>query len=171
MPSPPLGAAAAAFALLGTFAGCAAPSADLAGGAGAPPKPGGGWVQVAQNGEGTLFIDPGSVLRVGPSAFITLLEAKNGTAGIAGGSLRVRLEIDCDGKRVRQHDATSHGDRAALGPPLMRAGQGDWRDLPPDADAGFNPLARAVCANRGEPDPPAPAVPPPGHGRGKAFKA
>lgn len=171
MPSPPLGAVAV-FALFGALAGCAAPSTDLAGGgAGASPQPGNGWVQVAQNGEGTLFIDPRSALRVGPSAFITLIEVKNGTAGVAGGSLRVRLEIDCDGKRVRQHDATSHGDQAALGPALMRVGQGDWRDLSPDATKGFGPLAGALCSNRGGPAPPAPAVPPPAQRRGREFKA
>lgn len=170
MPSPPLGGIAV-FALLGTLAGCAAPSTDLAGGTATPPQPGSGWVEVAQNGEGTLFIDPRSVLRVGPSAFITLLEVKNGTAGAAGGSLRVRLEIDCDGRRVRQHDATSHGDQSALGPPLMRVGQGDWRDLPADATKGFSPLAGAVCSNRGGPNPPAPTVPPPAQRRGREFKA
>ena len=159
----------AAFALLGTLAGCAAPPADLAGDA--SPKPGGGWVQVAQNGEGTLFVDPRSVLRVGPSAFITLLEVKNRAGGVAGGSLRVRLEIDCDGKRMRQHDATSHGDPAALGPALMRVGQSDWRDLPPDPNLGFNPLAKVVCSGRG-PNPPTTAAPPapPAQRRGRELK-
>ena len=89
MPSPRTraAAAAAALALLGTLAACAAPTAETGGqtppNLAAAPKPGSGWVPVAQNAEGVLFIDPRATLRVGPSVFVTMLDAKrNSTVSV-----------------------------------------------------------------------------------------
>ncbi len=165
MPPSRIRAAAAALALLAILAACAVPSAGPAGQTApdsvAAPQPGSGWVPVAQSAEGVLFVDPRATLRVGPSVFITMLDAKRESTV----SVRERLEIDCAGRRIRRHDSTLHGDRAALGPALARAGQNEWRDLHPDPKTVFTALANLVCSG-GAPEAPG-AAPPPAQRRGK----
>ena len=119
-----------------------------------------GWVPVAQNAEGVLFIDPRATLRVGPSVFVTMLDAKRNSTV----SVRERLEIDCAGRRIRRHDSTLHGDHAALGPALARAGQDTWRDLNPDPKTVFTAL---VCPGGGPNAPEAPGAAPPAQRRGR----
>ncbi len=151
----------AALALLGTLAACAAPSAQLARqtppNPDAAPKPGSGWVQVTRNPQGVLFVDPRATLRVGSSVFLTLLDAKRGSTV----SIRERVEIDCVGKRIRRHDSSLHGDHAALGPALARAGQNEWRDLHPDPKTVFTALANLACPGSGSNAPETPGAAPP----------
>ena len=138
----PRARAAAALALSDSLAACAVPSADLA-----SPKPGAGWVQVSQNAQGVLFLDPRSTLRTGNSVFLTVLDAKRGSTVV----LRERVEIDCEGKRMRRHDVTVHADRAAQGPALARAGQTPWLELNPDPKTVFTALANLACHGRAPP--------------------
>jgi hypothetical protein len=66
-----------------------------------------------------LFIDPSATTARGRRVFFTMLDAKRNSTV----SVQERQEIDCAGRRIRRRDSTLHGDHAALGPALARAGQ------------------------------------------------
>lgn len=89
--------------------------------------------------------------------FITVLDAKRGSTV----SIRERMEIDCDGKRIRRHDSTLHGDHFALGPALDRLGQDGWHDLHPDPKKVFTAVANLVCPRVGTNVPENPGAAPP----------
>ena len=158
----PRAAAALSVALLAGLPGCAAPPRD--GAAAAAEAPGPEWVRIAQRPEGVLYIDPRATVRVGPSVFLTMLDVRTGMTVV----VRERIEIDCEGKRVRRYDSTLHGDRAALGPALAQAGQDDWRALNPDPRTVLTALAKLACPG-GMPDPPG-AAPPPAPRTGRLLK-
>lgn len=159
-------------ALLGALGGCATPPAAGGGlesspaqSAAAPVAPGPGWLLLGTHGEGAVFMHPHSTLRVGSSAFIMLVASKRQPAvlpgGVTVGSLRERIEIDCEQARFRRHDGTVHPDQGALGPVLGRVGRDQWRDVVPNTVMAA--LSMAVCSGMAPPNaapPGAPGVPP-----------
>jgi surface-adhesin protein E len=159
-------------ALLGALGGCATPPATGDGlksfppqSASAPLAPGPGWFLLGAHGEGAVFMHPHSTLRVGSSAFIMLVASRRQPAvlsgGVAVGSLRERIEIDCEKARYRRHDGTVHPDQVALGPVLGWMGQDQWRDVVPNTVMAA--LSSAVCSGTAPPNaapPSAPGVPP-----------
>lgn len=154
-------------ALLGVLGGCATP--PTAGGglksfqapsATAPVAPGPGWVLLGTHRDGAVFMHPHSTLRLGSSAFIMLVAAKREPAvlpgGVTVGSLKERIEIDCEKRRFRRHDGTVHPDQGALGPVLGRVGQDQWREISPNTVMAA--LSLVVCSASTPPD----TAPPPG---------
>lgn len=123
---------------------------------------------------------PQSTLRVGSSAFIVLVASKRELAvlpdGVMVGSLKERIEIDCEKARYRRHDGTAHPDRIALGPVLGRVGQDQWRAIVPNTVIAA--LSLVVCSGTAPPSAappgasgvrPAPAVPRFQRNRGGTF--
>ena len=142
-------------ALLVALGGCATPPASegglrsFSGQAAVPPQhPGPGWLLLGSNEDGALYMHPRSTLRVGSSAFIVLVGTKRQpvvlSTGVSVGSVRERMEIDCEGRRYRRHDGTAHPDHVALGPILGQMGQEHWRDVPPNTLVAA--LSSAVCS-------------------------
>ncbi len=158
-------------ALLAALGACATPPAPGDGlrsfpgqAAAAPQHPGPGWLLLGSNEDGALYMHPRSTLRVGSSAFIVLVGTKRQpvvlSTGVSVGSVRERMEIDCEGRRYRRHDGTAHPDHVALGPILGQMGQEHWRDVPPNTLVAA--LSSAVCsatAPNTEGAPPEPAMP------------
>lgn len=160
--------------LLGLLGGCATPPAGTGGPAAslpvrpataAPVAPGPGWLLLGTHGESAVFMHPQSTLRVGSSAFIMLVASKREPAvlpgGVTVGSLRERIEIDCEKARYRRHDGTAHPDQVALGPVLGRVGQDQWRGVVPNTVIAA--LSAVVCSGTAPPNaapPVAPGVPP-----------
>lgn len=159
--------------LLGLLGGCATPPAEGSGLASlparqttaAPVAPGPGWLLLGTLGESAVFMHPQSTLRVGSSAFIMLVASKREPAvlpgGVTVGSLKERIEIDCEKARYRRHDGTAHPDQVALGPVLGRVGQDQWRSVVPNTVIAA--LSAVVCSGTASPNaapPVAPGAPP-----------
>lgn len=155
--------------LLGLLGGCAS-SPDATGSeraafpaqsAAAPVAPGPGWLLLGTHGESAVFMHPQSTLRLGSSAFIMLVASKREPAvlpgGVTVGSLRERIEIDCEGARFRRHDGTAHPDQVALGPVLGRVGQDQWRDVIPNTVMAA--LSMVACASAAPPSVSPPGAP------------
>src|SRR3712207_7909658 len=104
-------------ALVAALGGCATAPAGGVGMATTPapgaaaPHPGPGWLLLGSNDEGAVYLHPRSTLRVGSSAFIMLVGSRRRPAvlpsGATVGSIRERIEIDCDNRRYRRHDGTA----------------------------------------------------------------
>ncbi len=164
-------------ALLAALAGCATPptttgsdTAPSPSQAAAPQHPGPGWLLLGSTEEGAVYMHPRSTLRVGSSAFIVLVGSKRRPLvfpdGVSVGSIRERIEIDCERRRFRRHGGTAHPDPVALGPVLGLVGQREqWKGVNPNTVMAA--VASAVCAatapDPGPPDlrdaPPEPALP------------
>ena len=156
-------------ALLGTLGGCAAPQNTGAGVPSFPAQtpaqgvasPGAGWLQLGSHGESTVFLHPHSTLRVGSSAFIMVVVAARRPTTLPGGltlgSLRERIEIDCEKSRFRRHDGTVHPDQAGSGPVVARVGQDQWKDVTPNSVIAV--VSRAVCSEASPSIPPMPGAP------------
>lgn len=154
--------------LLGALGGCAAP-APTGGGlksfaaqsTAAPVAPGPGWLLLGSHGEGAVFMHPLSTLRVGSSAFIMVMVSKRQPAvlpsGIVLGSVRERIEIDCEKSRYRRHDGTVHPDQVASGPVLGRVGQDQWKDVGPGTVMAA--ISSAVCSGTAPPNVAPPGAP------------
>jgi hypothetical protein len=164
--------------LVAALAGCATPPVAEGGmmsfpsqaSAPATRHPGPGWLLLGSNEEGALYMHPRSTLRIGSSAFIMLVGSKRQPvvlpSGVSVGSVRERIEIDCDRRRFRRHDGTAHPDPVGLGPVLGQVGQQEqWRGVNPNTVMAA--VASAVCAatapNAAPPNvqgaPPEPALP------------
>ncbi len=175
-------------ALFAALTGCAAP--PVAGGgmasfpnqasAPAPQHPGPGWLLLGSTEEGAVYIHPRSTLRVGSSAFIMLVGSRRQPAvlpsGVAVGSVKERIEIDCDRRRFRRHDGTAHPHPAARGPVLGQVGQQEqWRGVTPNTvmDAVASAVCAATAPDSAPPDvqgaPPEPALPRLPRTRGRIF--
>ena len=158
-----------AFSLLGLLGACATPPAVEGGSAScpaqpataAPVAPGPGWLLLGTQGGSSVFLHPQSTLRIGSSAFIMLVASKREPAvlpgGVTVGSLKERIEIDCEKARYRRHDGTAHPDQVALGPVLGRVGQDQWRGIAPNTVIGA--LSVVVCSGTAPPDSAAPNAP------------
>lgn len=145
-------------ALIAALTGCATPLASGSGMESFPSQtapapvaqhPGPGWLLLGSNEEGAVYMDPRSTLRVGSSAFIILVGSKRRPvvlpSGLSVGSIKERIEIDCDGRRFRRYDGTAHPDPVALGPTLGQVGQQEqWRGVNPDTV--MDVVASAVCS-------------------------
>lgn len=169
-------------ALLGGLGGCAAPPAAVGGAAPlanraapAAQHPGPGWLLLGSTEEGSLFMHPRSTLRVGPSTFIMVVANRRQPvplpSGASVGSVKERIEIDCDGRRYRRRDGTAHPDHVGLGPVLGQVGPEQWRDVPPDTVMAA--VSSAVCSATAPGStgaPPESVVPRLPQGRGQIFR-
>ncbi len=140
------------------------PQAAPAATAPAPPiTPGPGWLLLGAHGEGAVYMHPHSTLRVGSSAFIMLVASRRQPAvlpgGVTIGSLKERIEIDCEKARYRRHDGTVHPDQGGHGPVLGRVGQDQWRTVVPNTV--MEALSVAVCSGTASPDAAPPGAPRP----------
>ena len=156
-------------ALVATLAGCATAPPGEGGTASFParmaaPHPGPGWLLLGSTDDGAMYMHPRSTLRVGSSAFIMLVGTKSRPVflpgGAAVGSIRERIEIDCDRRRYRRYDGTAHPDNVALGPVLGQVGQAPWKDVP--SGTLIAAVSSAVCsATAPDSSPPGIQVVPP----------
>lgn len=94
------------------------------------------WVEIASNGESTLYADPESVRRSNDLARMWHMEDFKAAITMDGGmtftSTRTRTEFNCNDETQRRLYVSAHSKHMAEGGPVLTVTDvGTWKSIPP----------------------------------------